>query len=675
MNALEGILVVAVEHAVAGPFATRQLADLGARVIKIELPGRGDFARRYDASVGGMSSYFAWLNRGKESIELDLRSEDGRGVLDALLARADVLVENLSPMSTRKLGLEAGQLRPLFPRLIVCDISGYGSGGPYENKKAYDLLIQGETGLLSVTGLPYQPAKAGISVADIAAGMYGFSGVLSSLYERERTGRATSFTVAMIDALGEWMTQPYLFAEYGGSSPVASGAHHATIAPYGPAVCADGEVVLVAVHTDAEWHRFCRDVLRAPALIEDSRFLDNPSRVRHRRDLDDLVAAIFVDLTGSQARERLDRSDIANAAVRSMAQFSNHPQLAARGRWREVNAPGGSIRQLAPPITVAGRPSPMRDIPALGQHTDAVLKEFAGPGPEATNDDAGLDANTGGSQPMHGVIVREPSEALANLLGADGNAVHSSSVVLPLWHWVHLVNRVVRGALGPNGLPVAVVPAGLPDTARRLAAGGRVTAFGPLRYGAGASRFSRVATIRSKVGRTGPLTFVTWRHEIRQEGKLVIVDEQDVVYRSPVSATLVQLTLTAPSVPDVAHYRQVLEYAVDPVTLFRFSALTHDMHRIHYDEVFARQEGYADRVTHGPLLALLMRKAMGEIGFSAANEVFTYRLHAPLFCGQRLGVEAVMHAASASALVRSEIGQICATAQVAVRTEGATDAP
>ena len=376
MGPLHGITVVALEQAVAAPFATRQLADLGARVIKIERPGGGDFARHYDQAVLGQSSYFVWLNRGKESIELDLKSADGQAVLAALIDRADVLVQNLAPGAAERAGLTATALAGQHPRLIYCSISGYGPDGPYRQKKAYDLLVQCEAGLLSVTGTPDEPAKAGISVADIAAGMYAYTGVLTALYERERTGRGGSFQVAMLDALGEWMSQPYYYSGYGGRPAERTGARHAIIEPYGPYAAAGGSQVFIGVQNAREWALLCDKVLGRPELIDDERFATNPDRVAHRAELTGIISAVLADLPADEVEARLEAAGIASARMRTMAEFAVHPQLAARDRWRDVDSPHGRLRALLPPVTVPGREAVMGAVPALGQHTREVLAEL-----------------------------------------------------------------------------------------------------------------------------------------------------------------------------------------------------------------------------------------------------------------------------------------------------------
>jgi itaconate CoA-transferase len=372
---LAGVLVVSLEQAVAAPFATRQLADLGARVIKVERAGAGDFARGYDHAVLGQASYFVWLNRGKESVELDVKSGHGQRVLAALLARADVFVQNLAPGAADRLGLSAAALRARHPRLICCSVSGYGPDGPYASKKAYDLLVQCEAGLLSVTGTPAVPSKAGISVADIAAGMYAYTGVLTALYERERTGVGCAFEVAMLDALAEWMSQPVLFSDYGGQPPRRTGARHASISPYGPYQTADG-VVFIGLQNEREWAVLCTDVLHQPELIVDPRFATNTDRVAHDDALTVIIEAVLASMSADEVVTLLDAAGIATARLRTPAELAAHPQLAARDRWRNVDTPAGPVRMVLPPVTVPGREPVLGSVPALGEHTHSVLAEL-----------------------------------------------------------------------------------------------------------------------------------------------------------------------------------------------------------------------------------------------------------------------------------------------------------
>jgi itaconate CoA-transferase len=376
MLPLEGITVVSLEQAVAAPLATRQLADLGARVIKVERPGAGDFARSYDTTVKGLSSHFVWLNRAKESLTLDLKQDGAREVMDRLLEKADVFVQNLAPGAAGRLGFGAEALRGKRPRLIVCDVSGYGSSGPYRDKKAYDLLVQCEAGLVSITGTPETPSKVGIAVADIAAGMYAYSGILAALLRRERTGEGAAIEVSLFEALAEWMGFPAYYTMYGDREPPRSGARHASIAPYGPFECGDGEVVFFGIQNDREWRRFCESVLGRPEVATDELFENNSRRVENREALEEEISAVFGRLSSEEAIEKLERAGIANARMRTVEDFLEHPQLAARDRWREVGSPAGSLRALLPPGIPADAEPVMAPIPAVGEHTDAVLREL-----------------------------------------------------------------------------------------------------------------------------------------------------------------------------------------------------------------------------------------------------------------------------------------------------------
>ena len=373
---LDGVLVVSCEQAVAAPLATRHLADLGARVLKIERPGRGDFARDYDTAVQGLSSHFVWLNRSKESVVLDLKDDAGIAALRALIAHADVFVQNFAPGAAERLGLGSADLRAAHPRLVTCDVSGYGSTGPYRDAKAYDLLIQAEAGLVSVTGTEEHPAKAGIPAADIGAGMYAFSGVLAALYARERTGEGAALEVSLFDSLSEWMGFPLQYAAGSGRSPVRAGTSHAAIAPYGAFRAGDGAEVVLAIQNDREWHRFCDDVLGDAALADDERFATGAARVEHRPALHAAIDAVFADLTAADVVARLEAAGIANARRRGLDEVLTHPQHVERDRFVDVGSPAGPVRTLLPPIGIAGTTPRTDPIPAVGEHTDAVLAEF-----------------------------------------------------------------------------------------------------------------------------------------------------------------------------------------------------------------------------------------------------------------------------------------------------------
>jgi len=375
MLPLSGITVVSVEQAVAAPFATRQLADLGARVIKIERPDGGDFARGYDAVVKGQSSYFVWLNRSKQSLTLDLKRSEGMGVLSQLLAKADAFVQNLAPGSAVRLGMDNAALCQKYPRLVACTISGYGTDGPFADKKAYDLLVQAETGLVSITGTAEAACKVGISVADIAAGMYAYSGVLAALFARATSGRGTSIDVSLFDALGEWMGAPMYHAAYGRALR-RTGASHASIAPYGPFRTRDREEIVIAIQNVREWRRFSVNVLEQPVLADDERFASNAARVHNRNALQIAVESVVGTLPTRDLIARLDQSRIAYGRVNDVRGFIDHPQLAERECWREVPSPGGDIRALLPPVRMQQVAPVMGAVPALGEHTDAILNEL-----------------------------------------------------------------------------------------------------------------------------------------------------------------------------------------------------------------------------------------------------------------------------------------------------------
>ena len=376
LRPLDGTTVVSLEHAVAAPFCTRQLADLGARVIKVERPGSGDFARGYDQRVQGQSSHFTWINRSKQSLALDLKQDEAMQALLQLLEGADVLVQNLAPGAAARMGLSYAALRERFPRLIVCDISGYGADGPYRDKKAYDLLIQSEAGFLSVTGTPEVPSKAGISVADIAAGMYAYTNILSALLLRGRTGEGSHIDVSMLEALGEWMGYPMYYAFDGAPPPPRTGASHASIYPYGPFEAGDGGTVMLGLQNEREWKLFCEQVLLQPALAADARFDSNARRNANREELRALILGVFNALDAAQVVQRLDAAGIANARVNDMAGLWAHPQLAARQRWCSVGTPAGPVQALLPPGANSAFDYRMEAVPAVGEHSAAILAEL-----------------------------------------------------------------------------------------------------------------------------------------------------------------------------------------------------------------------------------------------------------------------------------------------------------
>jgi itaconate CoA-transferase len=372
---LAGVRVVAVEQAISAPLTTRHLADLGADVIKIERPDGGDFARAYDATVHGISSWFTWVGRGKRSLTLDLKAPEATAIMERLVGRADVFIQNLAPGAIDRLGFEADALRSRYPRLIVCAISGYGPEGPYRDRKAYDLLLQGEGGVLAITGTPEAPAKAGISVVDIAAGMYALSAILAALYDRQISGRGATIDIAMIDAIAEWMSAPLYFAHYGGTSPQRAGMRHSGIVPYGPYRCADGSVNL-AIQNEREWARFCAGVLNDPSLASDPRFDGNARRLMNRQELEALIEQHFATLSVEEVERRLEAADIPFGRVNDLAGVWTHPQLRARGRFATAPSPVGEIEVVRHPMNVRGVEAAVHGIPALGEHTDDILAEL-----------------------------------------------------------------------------------------------------------------------------------------------------------------------------------------------------------------------------------------------------------------------------------------------------------
>ncbi len=373
---LDGVTVVSLEHAIAAPFCARQLADLGARVIKVERPEVGDFARAYDTRVKGEASHFVWTNRSKESITLDLKQPEAVDVLMQLLADADVLVQNLAPGASARMGLSFEALRARYPKLIVCDISGYGADGPYRDKKAYDLLIQSEAGFLSITGTPETPSKSGNSIADIAAGMYAYTNILSALILRGRTGEGSHIDISMLEALGEWMGFPMYYAFEGQTPPARSGASHAAIYPYGPFQAGDGSAIVLGLQNEREWKLFCETVMQDAALATDPRFDSNAHRHENRTELKAIIDACFAKLTTAEVCERLDQAPIANARMNDMEGLWAHPQLAARQRWQTVGSPAGDIPALLPPGKNSAFTYRMDPIPQLGEHTEAILKSL-----------------------------------------------------------------------------------------------------------------------------------------------------------------------------------------------------------------------------------------------------------------------------------------------------------
>jgi formyl-CoA transferase len=676
---LDGILVVALEQAVAAPFATRQLADLGARVIKIERPGRGDFARDYDSAAGdGMSSWFVWLNRAKESVVLDLKDAGGRRALDALIGRADVFVCNLAPAAIRRLGLDAGPLTQRHPRLVACQLSGYGDTGPYAGRKAYDLLVQAEAGILAVTGSPEAPAKAGISIADIAGGMYAYSGILTALLQRARTGRGGAVAVSLFAALAEWMSHPLLLTRLTGQPPARNGARHATIVPYGDYATADGEEVLLAVQNEAEWARLCRDVLGLPAVASDARFAGNPQRAAHRADVERVLAPAVARLTAGELRERLERAQIAYASLKGVGQVVSHPQLAPR--WTAITAGDRRVEVLPPPVQHSGFGPVLGPVPTHGRHTGAVLAELAG--------DGGGRAAAAGA--VSTATVDPFPVAMLAALFDDGLGAAGDGAALPAyWHLAACAAAPPTGNLGadghpgggPAGVPAHLVPAHLP---RRMFAGGRLRLHRPVQVGERLTRHTAVTASTDKEGRSGPLRFVTVETQLRRPGgDVVLTEEQDIVYRAAAPAAggarPVPAAPAAAADPGPLLTRRGPLHAVfraGPVALQRFSAATSNPHRIHYDYPYATSvEGYPGLVVHGPLLLLSLLELIRLDQPGRVVTAVSFQARSPVFAG-----EAVDLAGPAAAGDRLELaarradGSAAMTCEVTLAAGGPADA-
>lgn len=375
MLPLEGITVVSLEQAVAAPYATRQLADLGARVIKVERPG-GDFARQYDTTVKGMSSIFVWLNRSKESIELDLKKKEEKEVLEKILENTDVFVQNLAPGATNRLGLSTDYLKEKYPELIICGISGYGTNGPYKDKKAYDLLIQCEAGLMSITGTEDTPSRTGISIADIAAGMYAYSGVLTAIIARHKTKQGTVLNVSMLEALGEWMSFPMYYREYGGIELARTGSSHAAIYPYGQFKVKNNQSIFLAIQNSREWNVFCKEILNNLSLVTDTRFKTNSDRVKNNIALKEIIEDSLREFEDKEMMAQLEKAGIANAKLNNIQEFIDHPQLQHRNRWDEIDSPVGKLKALVPPATFDNLDINMAAVPEVGEHTEKILKEL-----------------------------------------------------------------------------------------------------------------------------------------------------------------------------------------------------------------------------------------------------------------------------------------------------------
>ncbi|ROV99922.1 hypothetical protein VMCG_06162 [Cytospora schulzeri] len=574
---LQGITVVSLEHAIAAPFCTRQLADLGARVIKVERPGSGDFARAYDRRVNGQSSHFIWTNRSKESLALDLKTPKHLGVLKTLVSRADVLVQNLAPGASARMGLSYDALKEKHPGLIVCDISGYGSDGPYRDRKAYDLLVQSEAGVLSVTGTPDGPARVGVPIADISAGMYALVNILGAIIEREKTGQGKRIDISMLESMAEWMSFPLYYTFQGQPPPTRAGAAHATIYPYGPFTAGDGGSLMLGLQNEREWARLCSDVLGDPDLASDPRFNSNTLRVDNQEELRGIIYGVFSRLTAQELLGRLDRAGIANAKLNDMQGVWEHPQLRARGRWTEVQTPGGRVPALIPPglaaAAVGEEDARMDPVPALGEHNGKIFAEL-------------------GTKIHHQTLDAHQLQKLSLTLNRAHQLPPDGTPLPPGYHLVYFTPAAVEADLSPDGTDRTFnAPA---PFVRRMWAGGRMrwTPGVPLRVGEVVEERTRLVGAvakRSRVGGGIPERRFNW----------------------------------------------------SPVALFRFSALTFNAHMIHYNESWTRGvEGHPDVVVHGPLNLICMLDYFRDVHGEEPREI-SYRALSPLYAGDEYTIRTV----------------------------------
>ena len=624
---LSGLLVVALEQAAAAPFCSSRLADAGARVIKVERI-EGDFARSYDHVVDGESAYFVWLNRGKESICLNIKQQRDSELLKLILKQADVFIQNLAPGAAARAGFDSELLRERNSSLITVDISGYGDVGPYRDMKAYDLLIQCETGLASITGSAEGPGRVGVSLCDIACGMYAHAGVLAALIERQQTGQGKGLSVSLFDALADWLTVPLLHQEYTGHAPQRLGLNHPSIAPYGAYACQGGEQIAIAIQNDREWKCFCDQILRRPDFVDHRLFASNVARSANRKALNLEIDAVFSSQDRAVLAKRLTAAKIAFASVNSIADLSAHQQL----RRVEVATPSGKVALVAPPLIVKGEPDTIRAVPALGAHTEAIRAEFSHRRHRASKHD-GDRIDLPALRPWVGkqevltdtVAVRQVAAMSAALNLPEHCAVEG--VALPkLWHWLYFSPTSASSGLGLDGHPEGggfLPPAPLP---RRMWAASQLSYASELLIGEEIERVSTIKDISVKHGSTGQLVFVTVVHEIFSNKQLAISEVQSLVYCEAVVNRAPPVLKRSVAVPMWSR-----QLKPDAILLFRYSALTFNSHRIHYDRDFAvNEEGYAGLVVQGPLVATLLLDLLGRNMPGVQLKSFQFRSVSPL---------------------------------------------
>ena len=617
--------MVSIEQAVAAPLCSLKLADAGARVIKVER-GEGDFARDYDSVVKGQSAYFVWLNRGKESLVLNLQDIADRDLLIGIISGADIFIQNLAPGAAERLGLGSECLRNRFPQLVSCDISGYGNSGPYRDMKAYDLLIQCETGLASITGSPDEPGRVGVSICDIACGMNAYSRILEALHERRRTGKGSAIQVSLFDSLADWMNVPYLHQVYGGRAPERVGIRHPSIVPYGVYRAGDGGKVVIGIQNDREFQRFCDIVCERPELAADERFTQNNDRVANRQKLDAEIGAVVRKMTKQELVERLGRASIAYGSLNSVEEFSRHPQL----EFLTVETASGTISLIAPPGHSQGEA--VARVPSLGEHSDRIRAEFAGAGPADTDGEIEIDLAHIEKWIENPPVTRletlgsRPASGLSAMLG-QSDVLKTGVALPPLWHWLYFTPSPLSSELGPDGHPkrggfLPPVP-----LSRRMWAAGKVRFARPLFLGESVKKQSRIEGVKSKRGKVGQLVFVTVGHKYFVNDELRIDEKQTLVYVENNSGS----GRSEKTGAYAEKYDWVRRIQPDPVMLFRYSALTGNTHRIHYDRDYAvKKEGLAGLLVHAPLTATLLAGLVLD-HFPASNMTeFRFRALRPL---------------------------------------------
>ncbi len=664
----EGLLVVSLEQALAAPLCSCRLADAGARVIKIERK-TGDFARGYDHAVKGESSYFVWANRGKESVVLDIKSEDDRPLLEELLARADVFIQNLAPGATTRAGLSSDQLRKQYPRLITCDISGYGEYNAYQNRKAYDLLIQAESGLIASSSPPGHPSRIGISLCDIAAGMNALTGIQQAVLRRFKTGKGSGIKISLFDNAVDWMSVPLLHQKYAGSLPDTSGLKHPTIAPYGAFQTRDRKTIILAIQNEREWQNFCHRVLRKPSLATDPLFVSNNLRVKHRDRLESIIQDAFYRHTRETLETDLSEAEMAFGFLNSLQEVVDHPLV----RYWPVTLPSGVNAGLpAPAIKTEWDSGSFSPVPVVGEHTARVREEFLPSGLAHTHlaqshESDYIERWLGNTGIAQDVLSHDRISALRCTLDLDA-LFSDQTYLLPGWHWIFFNEASHTSALDIEGHPKTGIIAAPDQYPRRMWAGGRLRLRRPLTLGETIERKSVVRDITFKDGKASRLAFVTVAHEITDSLGGCLLEEQDIVYM----ANTPSLASRKPR-PFSADLDWTKVISPNPFLLFRYSALTFNSHQIHYNEDYCRNAlGYPGLVVHGPLIATCLLNLLREHLPDKRVKHFTFQSVKPLFDNSTFRVNAKRNEAGVDLWAESEAGELAmkATASIEPSTPG-----